>query len=221
MRYPLINAIFPHYCCSCGQIGSILCDYCKYNIVSEVPVQCLACLGLVGQYGAVCQSCKVPYNKGWFVAHHRGAVRHLVGQCKFKHRRAATVTLAQLLNDTLPQLPTGVIVVPVPTVRAHARERGFDHTLAIACEFARLRGLTVKRALERTSATMQRGASRAQRIKQAASAFYAPKPLNGGAYLVIDDVCTTGATLFYAAKALKGAGANEVWVAAASREPMD
>jgi predicted amidophosphoribosyltransferase len=39
-------------------------------------------------------------------------------------------------------------------------------------------------------------------------------------YLLVDDVVTTGATIKYAAKALKDAGAGDVWVAAIARQPL-
>ena len=33
MRFTLSDLLAPHYCCSCGEIGAILCDYCKYKSI--------------------------------------------------------------------------------------------------------------------------------------------------------------------------------------------
>lgn len=221
MRFLLPNYVSPHYCCSCGDIGRSLCDRCRYDIVDDVPAQCIACLTPVGGYGDICSRCNVPYARGWFVAYHRTAIRALIGLCKFRSKRAVAYELAALLHEALPQLPPQTVVVPVPTVTQHVRRRGFNHTAIIARRFARLRSLRYKRLLLRNSTTTQRGASRAQRIKQAARAFTTKGAVAPDTYLVVDDVCTTGATLYYAADTLKHAGAATVWVAAVSREPLD
>lgn len=216
----LAELLAPHYCGSCGQIGSLLCDGCKYDIVSDTPQQCLACLRLVGRYGDVCKGCEVAYTKGWFVGLHQSAVRQLVNNYKFNRVQWSGGVLAGLLHASLPELPTDTIVVPVPTIAPHIRERGYDHAATIAHSFARLRQLPYRADLLRNGATTQRGVGRSQRLRQAANAFYCHKAL-AGRYLLVDDVCTTGATVACAAKALRQAGANEVWVAVISREPLD
>jgi predicted amidophosphoribosyltransferase len=113
-------------------------------------------------------------------------------------------------------------VVPVPTISPHIRERGYDHTLLIARHVARRRKLRLTPLLARQTNTMQRGASKSVRQKQAAQAFM----LNGLVdptltYLLLDDIVTTGATLDAAAKMLKAAGAKHVWVAAVAYQTLD
>lgn len=210
----------PHYCCSCGQAGDVLCEYCKYDIISDIPVLCLACLGPVASYGAVCSGCNVGYKRGWFVAFHAGPVRELIKRFKFQRTRAGAQALADLMSAALPQVPSDIVVVPVPTVRSHVRDRGYDHAARLAKLLARQRGLKYASPLRRVNKATQRGANRAQRIKQASMAFGCRRRASGR-YLLIDDVCTTGATVNYAAKALVAAGASEVWVAVASREPLN
>ena len=216
----LVNAIMPHYCCSCGAIGAVLCGHCKNDIVADLSAQCFSCLHVVGVRGAVCLECRVHYKKGWFVGLHRGALREMVGDYKFERMKAAGTTLAELLDESLPQLPQGTLVACVPTVRSHGRQRGYDHAVLIAKQFAKVRGMVYCNPLFRATNTQQRGVSRRERLRQAQQAFYAQavKPVT---YLLVDDVSTTGATLNYAAKALKEAGAKEVWVAVITREPLD
>lgn len=214
------NAISPHYCCSCGKIGAILCEYCKYDIIQELGSQCFACLGPVGRSGDVCARCKTYYSRGWFVGLHKGVLRELIARYKFKRTKAAVVPLAALLQGALPALPAGTLVANVPTVRAHVRERGYDHAELVAKTFARSAGLKYHNPLLRAANAQQRGAARSVRLQQARQAFTATNA-KSMLYLLIDDVSTTGATVNYAAKALKDAGAKDVWVATITREPLD
>lgn len=220
MRGKLADLFAPHYCCSCGEIGSPLCNRCMYDIVNDGTSQCMACLKPTARFGDICKECTVPYSRGWFAGMHGSALRQLINYFKFKNMRHAAYFLAKLLDATLPDLPATVTVVPVPTVPSHIRQRGYDHALLIAKHFARMRGLGCSADLLRRGITTQRGANRSIRDQQAAQAFACTKRLQG-TYLLIDDVSTTGATLKYAAKALRSAGAEEVWVAAVSREPLD
>jgi predicted amidophosphoribosyltransferase len=119
-------------------------------------------------------------------------------------------------------LPRNCIIVPVPTVAAHIRQRGYDHTLLIAKKLAKLQGLPLRRPLYRVTSSKQRGENRENHRVQASKAFAARGVLDPEAiYLLIDDVITTGATLRYAAKALADAGAREIWAGIIARQPLD
>jgi predicted amidophosphoribosyltransferase len=120
-------------------------------------------------------------------------------------------------------LPAETIIVPIPTIAAHVRQRGYDHIQLVARQFAKLRGgMSFERPLERISTASQRGANKRQRFTQAESAFRVTTSLKADRpYLLIDDVVTTNATLRYAALALRDAGAQQVWVAVIARQPLD
>lgn len=216
----LLSLIAPHPCCSCGAVGTILCDHCKYNIVNESYSGCLECGLLAGRNG-ICTSCTVPYVKAWCIGERTGALQRLIGIYKFQSAWDAHRVIGELLLDRLPELPPETIVVPVPTIRSHVRERGFDHTWLIARFVARKRGLRLDTSLRRKTVSKQRDATKQQRLAQAKEAFMVNKTLPSVPYLLIDDVVTTGATVRFASKALLDAGAAEVWVAAASRQPLD
>ena len=216
----LLAFVAPHHCYGCGKTGPLLCDNCKYNIVNEPYAQCVVCENPVTIRGAVCSRCRVPYQRAWCVGQREGELQRLIGGFKFQNTKQAYKPLAHLLHETLPQLPQDTIIVPVPTVPAHIRQRGYDHMLLVARHFGRLRGLRVEQVLKRTTGTSQRGSGRKQRAEQAKVAFACPGVLNSTVpYLLLDDVMTTGATLKYGAKALKDAGGKQVWVAAISRQP--
>jgi ComF family protein len=218
----LLGLIAPHYCSGCGERGSILCDNCKYDIISEPYNACVNCQKTVVSRQGICTKCKVAYGRAWCVADRRDQLEQLINRFKFENARAAYSPLAQLLHEHLPELPVETVIVPIPTIQAHIRGRGYDHMLLVARQFAKLRGLPVSSVLQRATSTRQRDASRKQRIAQAKEAFACKQQLDARAtYLLIDDVVTTGATMHHAAQKLRDAGAGVVWVATISHQPLD
>jgi ComF family protein len=169
---------------------------------------------------SLCGQCITPYSKAWCIGEKQGALEQLIDAHKFERAKDAYRVFAELLHDSLPVIPGNIRVVPVPTVPMHVRRRGYDHTALLAKEFAVKRQLTTVTPLSRLTRTTQRGASRSERRNQAERAFTC-EPLNGGVYLLLDDVYTTGATVEYAARALRDAGADDVWVAVIARQPLE
>jgi ComF family protein len=217
----LLSFVAPHICCGCGKTGSLLCVYCKDDIMSVSFVQCIACRRPTMRPG-VCRECRLPYQAVWCVGERSGPLLNLIDQYKFTNAQAACRPLGELLDARLPQFSGPTVIVPVPTVASHIRQRGYDHILLIARYIARQRHLTLGRYLDRVTTTTQRGASRAQRIAQAQTEFVCTRPLEAETtYVIIDDVVTTDATIRYAARALRQAGARSVVVAVIARQPLD
>jgi ComF family protein len=216
----LLSLIAPHLCFGCGKNGTLLCHNCKYDIINQDFMSCIGCGRSTSS--TICSICHLPYEKAWCVGERSGSLEALINNYKFENARAAHLSLADLLHTTLPILPPEVIIVPVPTVSSHIRQRGYDHTWLVAARLAKLRGHTVQSLIERQTSTKQRGVNRRQRMKQAKEAFTVRKLINPTLpYLLVDDVVTTGATLHYAARALRDAGATIVWVAVVARQPLD
>ena len=214
-----LNFIAPQPCSGCGKLGSPLCNNCKYDISLEPFEACIVCGRPAGRNG-VCAICKVPYSRAWCVGERTNILQKLIDGYKFERLKTAYRPLAELLDTRLPKLPVDTIIVPIPTVSSHIRQRGYDHTLLIARHLAKTKGLRMDQVIERKTSAKQRGANRLERIAQAKQAFRLRLDVQSGKpYLLIDDVVTTGATLKYAAKLLKDAGATDVWVAVVARHP--
>lgn len=183
--------------------------------------QCIVCCRPT-TVNALCLDCKVPYQKAWCVGERAEILQQIVDDYKFKNVKAAHKPLAELLDVIVPHLPVNTVVVPVPTIPSHIRQRGYDHAWLMAKYFAKLRGHTVSKSiLLRAANTTQRGSNRQERLRQASAAFSCPGEAldTSTPYLIIDDVITTGATLYHAAQTLKSAGASTIWVAAVSYHP--
>ncbi len=166
--------------------------------------------------------CHLTVEQAWYVAERTGGLLELINRYKFGRSKAGYSSLGDLLLARLPVLPLDTVVVPIPTVRSHIRQRGYDHTLLIARYVATKRELAFAKPLERVGAARQRGAGQKQRTVQAKTFFKTDAKLQRDTpYLLIDDVVTTGATIANAAKTIRSAGATIVWAAAVARQPLD
>ncbi len=121
---------------------------------------------------------------------------------------------AEWMADRMPVswLPPGAVLVPVPLHRARERERGYNQSQLLAHALRKRTGLPVSSALtrvRRTSPQAQRDA--AGRWLNVRDAFELKRQLEPARVVVlVDDVCTTGATLEECAKVLTAAGVGKV-----------
>ncbi len=219
MKFSIFDLIFPDYCCSCGEIGGILCESCYYHIVSDNSLAdcCLGCLKPCGLRG-VCSDCRRPFSRAWAGGSRGGALKKLVDVSKYGPRRSGCRQQARILDEALPFLPKDVIIVPIPTIRKHVRQRAFGHSELIARYLADLRGLRYQLALGRVGNLVQQGASSSVRRDQAKRSYVSISDVKDATILLVDDVYTTGATIDAAAKVLLKAGASGVWVAVTARQ---
>lgn len=216
----LLSTLAPHLCSSCGVVGQLLCDNCKSNIISQWRPICVLCGKL--SRGGVCMSHHAFFDFAWILGRRSGVLQCLIGSFKFQHQRAGALLLAGMLHVAIPTLPAFVVVVPIPTSRPHIRQRGYDHCLLLAKRFGRLRRIPVRPILFRRHDAVQHKSSRQQRLAQARTAFMIDGTLDPAVtYILFDDIVTTGATLNQAARVMKEAGAQTVWVVAIARQPLD
>jgi len=183
------------------------------------PPRCLACDVAVPAGIRVCTACRAetPWlarpadtPATWAPVAFDGPARALVHALKFGGRvAAADVMAAQIAANAPPGLfDGGGVLVPAPGAPGRVRLRGFDHADVLARRLAARTGLPVRAILVRGEGSRQVGAGRTQRLRRDLR-ISARRPLAGRA-IVVDDVCTTGATLVACARELAAVGAQPV-----------
>ncbi len=112
-------------------------------------------------------------------------------------------------------------IIPVPLHKSRLRERGFNQAYEIARTVNKERKTPILDCMMRTRATSaQARMGRTGRDENVQGAFAMKKgsaSLSQKIVLIIDDVCTTGATIQQVANVLKNAGAEHIFAASFAR----
>ncbi|MBI4199092.1 MAG: ComF family protein [Chloroflexi bacterium] len=228
------DLLFPPRCVACGSESAFLCPSCQGRLPHLEPPFCLRCAQPLpvtprGQAartweGGWCSRCQVqPLALEGIRAPYRmeGVAQQAVHALKYRNLRALAPTMGRLLAAFLTtQQVGGELVVPVPLHPKRLRERGYNQAELLARELGRCVALPVAAtALQRLRATPpQVSATREERLRNVQGAFRARSSFQGMRVMLVDDVCTTGATLDACAVALREAGASAVWAAVFARE---
>jgi ComF family protein len=105
------------------------------------------------------------------------------------------------------------ILVPVPLHWLRLKHRGFNQSEVVARQLAKWAGVNISyKALKRVRRTKtQQELPKAQRLLNVQNVFRAdPLIVRGKPIILVDDVCTSGATILSCAQALYDAGASAV-----------
>jgi ComF family protein len=143
-----------------------------------------------------------------------GHLREVVHKFKYDNLFILGKSLASLLATcyTINQMKADIIV-PVPLHKSRMKERGYNQSAVLAKELARLLHLPVdeKTLIRHRKTQSQMSLNAIDRQKNVANAFSCQRnSLTTKNVLLIDDVCTTGATLDACAATLKTHGAMTV-----------
>jgi len=180
---------------------------------------CGACLSALPAQGAVR---RLP--DGTAVASAGRAADRLLSRAiwhlKYRNMPTLDVALGTWMADVLGRSPetaalvrTHPLLVPVPLHPRRLRERGYNQADLLARRLAGTVLTVAGDALARTRRTAaQVGSGRDERLAHMAGAFTCVRPdtVRNARILLVDDVCTTGATLMDCARALRQAGARSV-----------
>ncbi len=221
-----LDLLYPPKCVGCEKEGQFLCPGCLDALPHLLPPFCLRCSQPIA-HGDICRRCIAsPPAIDRIVAPFRmeGAAREAVHRLKYGNLRAIAPVLGELLADFLVERQvSGAVLVPVPLHPRRERRRGYNQAALLAREAGERLGIPlVLGALSRSKDTpsQTRRSQAEERRANVQDSFYCPdpSPVKGLNVLLVDDVCTTGATLEACSATLKEAEAASVTGVAFARE---
>ncbi len=229
--------VFPRRCALCREqlLDGILydvCESCKSKITVHVGAACTVCArpmdGELHEAGVIrCGRCRIkspPYDKTIFCLRYENEVRELLHLLKFSGREGLVYLFAPMMSSRLYREPERAeidFVVPVPLHYRRLLKRGFNQSYLLAREVAR--DLAIKMACEalirKKDTKAQFEHTRSERFKNIRGAFAVRDAalVKGRKLLLVDDIMTSGATMYEASKTLKKAGARKVYCLVAAR----
>lgn len=197
----------PLSCIACGGSGSLLCECCRKNLCLDYG-ECLRC----GQKlkDSICNNCEMAGSKQLCLGSRSGAVKELINLFKYRSLRRAGRILASLLLEA-EDFTNNNVIVPLPTISRHVRERGYGHIELLAKYLVKNSSATCENLLIRAKNTVQVGADSEKRQSQAKEAYALRGSIDPKKhYCLLDDVWTTGSSMLSAIKILRSAGAQYV-----------
>lgn len=207
----LWDLLYPRRCAACRARGEWLCPSCLDECIAHGEGCCGRCGARIrGSSCAMCERYIRHLGELRAAYEYSGPVRDLVHRFKYDGVSAAADWMAEQMP--VEWLPPDAVLVPVPLHNTRERERGYNQSALLARALGKRSGLPVAPALKRVRRTQpqthQDAAGRWNNVKGAFELRQASHAAR--AVVLVDDVCTTGATLEECAAVLRRSGTKEV-----------
>lgn len=226
----LLDLVFPPICIGCrryptDQQSRYVCRSCFRTIPVRRTFECIGCKIPV-KVGIPCATC-APFtavNRLLIASTYKDVLlQRIITNYKYKFIRELETSLGQLLRKYTAMLlhhhhfnlfastPT---IIPVPLHPYRQRWRGFNQAELLGRHIADLYQMPFALALIKSRRTTPQAqlSEREERLDHLDEVFSCPDPnqIKDKDILLVDDVCTTGATLDACAEVLKANGARSV-----------
>lgn len=227
---------FPPLCVTCGDLllkeppDSPFCETCFRLITLTAGPLCTRCgapFAAAGASSHLCGECVTrppAYSRARTVGAFKGPLLEAIHLFKYrKHMPAGELLGTMMARWTYDSLSIADYdrIIPVPLHPAKLKERGFNQSLVLARQIARLFALPVDvSSLKKvTPGHPQVGLGRDQRRKNVRGTFAVTggRKLKGLNVLLVDDVYTTGSTARECSRVLVEGGARDVAALALAR----
>jgi ComF family protein len=229
----ILDILFPISCLSCGKDDTWFCPNCLRNIEIVSFQVCPYCEKEIMPSGRVCHRCKEKFLAKITVppldaliasaSYKKSIVARLVHFYKYSFIVDLHVPLGKLLVQAILKnnLPLPDVILPVPLHPRRLRWRGFNQAELLAGYISE--NLTPGFSIPVVCDLLVRGSHATPQMKiknyqerknNIKGIFHINvrsdnhSDLKGKTILLIDDICTTGATLFECGKILKQNGAK-------------
>lgn len=208
----LLALIYKENCCICGcsKDNNILCKSCAKNVQMLSSFAHSKILG-VEIYSA-------------FI--YKEVIRELIHKLKFEHKKAVARVLGLYIFDFYEKILDNkscsnintidlknAVIVPIPTNKKNVQNRGYNNVYETAFWFAKIAKLKLRADLliKIRNTKPQFKLDKEARKSNVRGCFQVNlKNYNRETVILIDDIITTGATLFEAINAFQKVGINNI-----------
>ncbi|MBI2033641.1 MAG: ComF family protein [Candidatus Liptonbacteria bacterium] len=216
----LWELIFPSSCLNCKkplQGKEVVCDSCLEEIPLHQTFFCGECRARLPDNKKICHL-NFPYLLAAASDYENAALKNLIQALKFQFIKSAADSLGKLIiryAEAIRFEGSDFLVIPVPLARERERKRGFNQAELISKTFADHFKLPLAAASlirpknSPPQSEIKDFEKRRLNVKNCFSVQNGEE-LKGKHIILIDDVTTSGATLYEAASILKAYGAKKI-----------
>lgn len=220
MFFPL-NFLVRTSCIICGEIPHNdmgICPTCE----SELPFLnncCSRCAEPISPFVDLCSHCleiKIPNLITKAVFHYSFPIERLIKRLKFGQGLREAKVLGELMAKYLySEYGTNEkpeMLLPIPLHAARLRERGYNQALELSIPIAKKFEIPIGRfnVIRTINTQAQAKLAAKDRGKNTRGAFSLKHEINAKHIAIIDDVITTGSTVFELARLLHNHGINQI-----------
>ena len=214
----IMRLLYPRVCPACGKaipLHRTFCSCSDRSVVRVAPDQTLIAATDPIQLSHLC----APYV-------YDGVIRQQLLGLKFQHQtkflKPLAAAMAAQVSAAFPEVMFDCVTF-VPMTQDDIRVRSFNQSALLAQRIANLFFIPCSAWIEKTKSTPQQHTlSQAERLQNLESAFQPTQHcIPGSTVILVDDIKTTGTTLFRCCEALRSAGVHDVYCvcAAVARSP--
>lgn len=239
----ILDILFPITCVFCQKENRWICPNCLDRIKISSFQVCFHCEKNITENGKLCEKCKNYFlNKGQSFpldalivssSYQKNGISRLVHLYKYNFIRDLSFPLGNLLTQSIikSNLPIPDLIIPVPLHQRRLRWRGFNQAKELADfvgknlapgfpipvedEVVLRRKHTPPQMKIKSHKERKLNVSEAFLIKKEKKVLIATKTV-----LLIDDIATTGATLFEIGRLLKKNDVKRVFAAVIARQEI-
>lgn len=213
----IIDILFPPSCIYCKEVGSLICHTCLTNCELNILEECIVCQkGSKG--GDTHKECKKSYTPdGYFnIFKYDGIIRDSIrkakyGRMEFAYLKNISEHGVKMLDMKGFSIQRNMVLVPIPLNKSKFRKRGFNQARIICRVISSKYKLRIKEKLITRVVDTKPQHSNDKRLRHTnvLNAFRADtkdiQEIVGKrmCILLVDDICTSGATFIEATRAIK------------------
>lgn len=224
----ILDFFLPSHCSICKKKLShkekVVCDECLYSIPVVVKPFCERC-GRPTEGESVCNECiehPHEFSRARAIGKYDSALGELVKLFKYARKISIGKKLGYMLSVILQGdefLSRGDVLIPVPLHPVAERRRGYNQSEILASEISKFTEIPVlNKVLYKIKPTKSQTEAEDRQLNvKDAFKVKGDKEIRGKKIILIDDVCTTGATLDECAKELHKATASDVYALVCAR----
>lgn len=245
LKKVFLDTLFPINCFFCQKPNEWICQECAEKIKILDAQVCPYCEKNISSYGHICQYCKTKFlikNKKDYLdalivssSYKKNKISNLIHQFKYNFVFDLSLPLAKIMTNSIIQhnLPLPDMIIPVPLHKRRLRWRGFNQSELLANQISEslTPGLAIpvisNLILRKKFTTSQMKIKNYQERKNNLENAFSINPkinseiIKNKTILLVDDVSTTGSTLFECAKILKSNGVKKVFGIVIARQEIE